>query len=102
MQTALLKLRERALREKTKAELAWLEQQKQHIRDKGADDVYPQIKKRKRGLILRLQQEQAEIKRLKEASRAASKERQFLLLQSQEIARLRHSTQQVGPVYQYT
>ena len=57
-QSALLKLREKALKEKTKAELAWLEQQKQHTRDKGADDVYPQLKKRKRGLLLRLQQEQ--------------------------------------------
>ena len=38
---------------------------------------------------------QAEIKRLQEASKAASKERQFLLKQSQEIARLRQSTQQV-------
>ena len=95
-QGALLKLRDRALKEKVKAELAWLEQQKQRIRDKGADDAYPMLNKRRRGLLLRLQQEQAEIKRLQEANRAASKERQFMLKQSQEIARLRQSTHQVN------
>ena len=53
-----MKLRERALKEKTHAELAWLEQQKKRFRDKGADDQFPMLNKRKRGLLLRLQQEQ--------------------------------------------
>ena len=57
-QAALLQLREKALKEKTKAELAWLEQQKRHLRDKGADDSYPAIRKKKRGVLMRLQQEQ--------------------------------------------
>ena len=56
-QRSLLKLRERALKEKTRAELAWLEQQKQRHRDKGADEIYPQIKKRERALVMKLQQE---------------------------------------------
>ncbi|XP_064650175.1 centrosome-associated protein 350-like isoform X3 [Lineus longissimus] len=94
-QAALLKLREKALKEKTKAELDWLEQQKKHHREKGADDIYPQIKKKQRGLMLKLQQEQAEIKRLREASRVASKERQLMLYQQQEIQRLRQSAAQV-------
>ena len=47
--------------EKTKAELAWLEQQKQRIRNKGADDNYPQIVKRQRGLKMKLQEQQVEI-----------------------------------------
>ena len=58
LQENLLKLRERALKEKTHAELAWLEQQKKRFRDKGADDQFPMLNKRKRGLLLRLQQEQ--------------------------------------------
>ena len=58
LQSSLLKLRERALMEKTKTELAWLEQQKLWMRNKGADDAYPQIKKRKRALVLKLQHEQ--------------------------------------------
>ena len=57
-QASLLKLREKALTEKTKAELSWLEQQKQRIRNKGADDTYPQIIKRQRGLKMRLQEQQ--------------------------------------------
>lgn len=44
--------------EKTKAELSWLEQQKQRIRNKGKDDNYPQINKRQRGLKMRLQEQQ--------------------------------------------
>ncbi|XP_067894047.1 centrosome-associated protein 350 isoform X2 [Heterodontus francisci] len=91
-QVSLLKLRERALKEKTKAELAWLEHQKKHLRDKGEDDKMPPIRKRQRGLLLRLQQEQAEIKRLQEANRAAHKERQLILKQQQEIRRMRQTT----------
>ncbi|XP_052092556.1 centrosome-associated protein 350-like isoform X2 [Mytilus californianus] len=93
-QTSLLQLREKALVEKTKAELEWLEQQKQRIRNKGADDSYPQIIKRQRGLKMKLQEQQAEIKRMREANKAASRERQLLLQQREEISRLRQSTKQ--------
>ncbi|KAG2463763.1 CE350 protein, partial [Polypterus senegalus] len=91
-QSSLLRLREKALKEKTKAELAWLELQKKRLRDKGEDDKMPPIRKRKRGLLLRLQQEQAEIKRLKEANKAARKERQLILKQQEEIKRMRQTT----------
>ncbi|KAJ8300301.1 hypothetical protein KUTeg_021820 [Tegillarca granosa] len=57
-QASLLRLREKALVEKTKAELAWLELQKGRIRNKGADDTYPQIVKRQRGLKMKLQEQQ--------------------------------------------
>lgn len=92
-QSSLLKLREKALMEKTKAELSWLEQQKQRIRNKGKDDNYPQINKRQRGLKMRLQEQQAEIKRLQEQNEAASRERQLILQQHEEISRLRNQTQ---------
>ncbi|XP_036435510.1 LOW QUALITY PROTEIN: centrosome-associated protein 350 [Colossoma macropomum] len=91
-QSSLLRLRHRALKEKTKAELAWLEHQKRRLRDKGEDDKMPPIRKRQRGLLLKLQQEQAEIRRLQEANRAARKERQLLLKQQEEIERIHHST----------
>ncbi|XP_038651089.1 centrosome-associated protein 350 isoform X3 [Scyliorhinus canicula] len=94
-QVSLLKLRERALKEKTKAELAWLEHQKKRLRDKGEDDKMPPIRKRQRGLLLRLQQEQAEIKRLQEANRAARKERQLILKQQEEIQRMRQTTMKI-------
>ena len=59
----MLGLRERALKEKTQAELAWLEQKKNMSGEKGSkgkDDQYPsmaQIKKKKRGLVMKWQQE---------------------------------------------
>nr|XP_045017374.1 centrosome-associated protein 350 isoform X3 [Jaculus jaculus] len=91
-QSSLLRLREKALKEKTKAELAWLEHQKKHLRDKGEDDKMPPLRKRQRGLLLRLQQEKAEIKRLQEANKAARKERQLILKQQEEIERIRQTT----------
>uniref|UniRef100_A0A8V5H9Y2 Uncharacterized protein n=1 Tax=Melopsittacus undulatus TaxID=13146 RepID=A0A8V5H9Y2_MELUD len=91
-QSSLLRLREKALKEKTKAEFAWLEHQKKHLRDKGEDDKMPPIRKRQRGLLLRLQQEKAEIKRLQEANKAARKERQLILKQQAEIERIRQTT----------
>uniref|UniRef100_A0A3P9KU28 Centrosomal protein 350 n=1 Tax=Oryzias latipes TaxID=8090 RepID=A0A3P9KU28_ORYLA len=91
-QSSLLHLRQKALKEKTKTELAWLELQKKRLRDKGEDDKMPPIRKKQRGLLMKLQQEQAEIKRLQEANRAARKERQLLLKQQQEIERMRNTT----------
>ncbi|XP_061490227.1 centrosome-associated protein 350 isoform X2 [Rhineura floridana] len=91
-QLSLLRLREKALKEKTKAELAWLEHQKKRLRDKGEDDKMPPIRKKQRGLLLKLQQEKAEIKRLQEANKAARKERQLILKQQEEIERIRQTT----------
>ncbi|XP_063154531.1 centrosome-associated protein 350 isoform X2 [Candoia aspera] len=91
-QSSLLRLREKALKEKVKAELAWLEHQKRHLRDKGEDDKMPPIRKKQRGLLLKLQQEKAEIKRLQEANKAARKERQLILKQQEEIERIRQTT----------
>uniref|UniRef100_A0A671YSY9 Centrosomal protein 350 n=1 Tax=Sparus aurata TaxID=8175 RepID=A0A671YSY9_SPAAU len=91
-QGSLLRLRQKALKDKTKTELAWLEHQKKRLRDKGEDDKMPPIRKKQRGLLMKLQQEQAEIKRLQEANKAARKERQLLLKQQEEIERMRNST----------
>ncbi|XP_078141690.1 centrosome-associated protein 350 isoform X1 [Centroberyx gerrardi] len=91
-QSSLLRLRQKALKEKTKTELAWLEHHKRRLRDKGEDDKMPPIRKKQRGLLMKLQQEQAEIKRLQEANKAARKERQLLLKQQEEIERMRSST----------
>ncbi|XP_062280970.1 centrosome-associated protein 350 [Scomber scombrus] len=91
-QSSLLRLRQKALKEKTRTELAWLEHQKKRLRDKGEDDKMPPLRKKQRGLLMKLQQEQAEIKRLQEANKAARKERQLLLKQQEEIERMRNST----------
>ena len=57
LQELELKQREHAVGEKLRLELAWYEQQKRKLRDKGSDDNYPQFKKT-RGLITRLKREQ--------------------------------------------
>ena len=63
-QRALLKLREKALIEKAKADMAWLEMQKSTLRNKGADDLMPPLNKKQRGLWLKLQSEQVRNKNL--------------------------------------
>lgn len=60
-QSSLLRLRQKALKEKTKTELAWLEHQKKRLRDKGEDDKMPPIRKKQRGLLMKLQQEQVHV-----------------------------------------
>lgn len=60
-QSSLLRLRQKALKEKTKTELAWLEHQKKRLRDKGEDDKMPPIRKKQRGLLIKLQQEQVHV-----------------------------------------
>ncbi|XP_070602370.1 centrosome-associated protein 350 isoform X1 [Erythrolamprus reginae] len=91
-QCSLLRLREKALKEKTKAELAWLEHKKRRLRDKGEDDKMPPIRKKQRGLLLKFRQDKAEIKRLQAANKAARKERHLILKQQEEIERIRQTT----------
>ncbi|XP_054645576.1 centrosome-associated protein 350 isoform X2 [Dunckerocampus dactyliophorus] len=91
-QNALLHLRQKAVKEKIRTELAWLEHQKKQLRNKGEDDKLPPIRKKQKSLLLRLQEEQAEIKRLQEANKAARKEKQLLLKQQEEIEQMRSST----------
>lgn len=65
------------------------------LRQKGADDQMPPIRKKQRGLLLRLQLEQAEIKRLKGVQKAAEQERQMLLQQQEDIYKLHRTTKQI-------
>ncbi|CAB3984042.1 centrosome-associated 350 isoform X1 [Paramuricea clavata] len=91
-QAAILRLREKSLKEKTKAELQWVERMKKQSRDKGSDDVMPSIKKRERGIRMKLKAEKEEIKCLRAANRAASFQRRFMIYQQQEIQRLNKAT----------
>lgn len=60
-QAALLSLREKALREKAKAELAWLDQLKQQPRDKRADDMFPNLEKKEKTIRKNLQVQQVRL-----------------------------------------
>jgi centrosomal protein CEP350 len=91
-QAALLRLREKAMREKTKAELAWLKHKEQRLQDKGEDDKMPPIRKRRQEILNKLHTERAEIKRLKAANKVASHERRMLLIQQKEITKMHKTT----------
>ncbi|NXE04465.1 CE350 protein, partial [Lophotis ruficrista] len=94
-QAALLKLRKKALREKARAELAWLGHQKrclENLQDhKGASALT--VKQHK--ILTGLKKEQAEIQHLQNIYRAAHQERKLLLKQQREILMMRHSTAQL-------
>jgi hypothetical protein len=64
-QRLLLKLREKAQVEKTLAELELLQMQKRILRAQGERDKAASIKKKQRGLLLKLQEERARIETLR-------------------------------------
>ncbi|XP_071947296.1 centrosome-associated protein 350-like isoform X2 [Antedon mediterranea] len=93
-QLDLLRLREKAIKEKTRAEMAWLEhQRKKHVENQNEEGVTA-VKKKQRSLSARLQTELMEIKRLQKAQELAQKDRQLLIYQQQEILRIRQSTKE--------
>jgi hypothetical protein len=72
-QAHLLKLREKALIEKTNAGLAWLEQMKKKAQDKGEDEKMPLILRKEKGIIQKLKQEQESINKMREATESRLK-----------------------------
>ena len=57
-QATLLRLREDALQEKTKAHLEWLKIKKKALQRKGDDDKMPPLARMERGLLKKYKQEQ--------------------------------------------
>jgi hypothetical protein len=84
-QAHLLKLREKALIDKTNAELAWLEQMKKKAQDKGEDEKMPSILKKEKGIIQKLKEEQDNINKMKEVQRKATENRLKILSQHSEV-----------------
>ncbi len=58
---ALLQLREKALHEKTQAQLKWLKMKQKDLRSKGADDLMPPLKKKEKGVLRGFQKEQVSV-----------------------------------------
>ncbi|GLV42783.1 hypothetical protein CBL_03523 [Carabus blaptoides fortunei] len=81
----VLKLRDKALFDRTKGELAWLEIQKKQLRENGQLSDVTMIKKKQRGLIIKLEQERHEMQRLKQAHKQAAKERKNALREQKNI-----------------
>lgn len=57
-QATLLRLREDALQEKTKAQLEWLKIKKAALQKKGDDDKMPPLARKERGLLKEFKQQQ--------------------------------------------
>ena len=57
-QAALLALREKAIIDKTKAEMTFLEVKRKALKEKGRDEKMPPIAKKQRALVKKLQAEQ--------------------------------------------
>lgn len=62
--TSLLKMREKALIDRFKGQIAWLELRKQKHREHGMTAEISAIKKKQRALLIRLQQDRHEIHRI--------------------------------------
>ncbi|NWT25411.1 CE350 protein, partial [Cardinalis cardinalis] len=94
-QAVLLQLRRKALRERARAELAWLGHRRrvlENLQDgKGASAMAAKQHK----VLMELKWEQAEIQHLKNIHRAAHQERKLLLKQQREILKMQHSTAQL-------
>ncbi|XP_058448270.1 centrosome-associated protein 350-like isoform X2 [Malaya genurostris] len=59
------RLKEKALLDRTKGQLAWLELQKQRFRDRGMMDQISVVKKKQRAILVRLERDRAELNRFK-------------------------------------
>ncbi|XP_072286667.1 coiled-coil domain-containing protein 187 [Pyxicephalus adspersus] len=90
--TALLRLRDDALKEKTKAELARLKHQRMYWEMKKEQDKVEEILRQEKNIYKKLKQEQAEIQHLHNIYKAAHQERKLLLKQQIEIMKIQQST----------
>lgn len=88
-QAQLLKLRERALIEKTNAGLDLIEQMKRKAVDKSQDDRMPPalLAEKEKGIMSKLRREQADIDRMRLAQRKETANRLGLLAQHAEVVR---------------
>lgn len=71
--------------------MEWLKLKQQKMRGKGEDEKMPTLETRQRGLLRKLEVEQAEIRRLQKVQREASRERRLMLQQHREISHLQKS-----------
>ncbi|KAL9707013.1 hypothetical protein quinque_010531 [Culex quinquefasciatus] len=62
------RLKEKALLDRTKGQLAWLELQKQRYRERGMLEQISTTKKKQRAILVRLERERAELNRFKKAA----------------------------------
>ncbi|NWR48975.1 CE350 protein, partial [Regulus satrapa] len=94
-QAGLLRLRRKALRERARAELAWLDHHKRVLENLQDSTGASAMAEKQHKILMELKQEQAEIQHLQNIHKAAHQERKFLLKQQREILMKQHSTAQL-------
>ncbi|NXL22824.1 CE350 protein, partial [Setophaga kirtlandii] len=94
-QAALLQLRRKALRERARAELAWLGHRRRVLENLQDSTGASAMVAKQHEVLMELKWEQAEIQYLKNIHRAAHQERKLLLKQQKEILMMQHSTAQL-------
>ncbi|NXY14104.1 CE350 protein, partial [Atrichornis clamosus] len=94
-QAVLLQLRKKALRERARAELAWLGHRRRVLENLQDGNGASAVAEKQHKILTNLKQEQAEIQYLQKIYRAAHQERKLLLKQQREILMMQHSTAQL-------
>ena len=94
-QAAMLRLREKALHEKAKTELAWISQQKHNLRKKGLDDAYPRILKQEK-MIKKRQKEQEVGIQFVVSCGGEILSFGFIILKQEKMIKKRQKEQEVG------
>ncbi|XP_036382017.1 centrosome-associated protein 350 [Megalops cyprinoides] len=92
--SALCRLREEALWEKTQAELAWLEHRRRCL-GKGEEGALADITRKQEEVVNRMRQEQAEIRHWRNLYRCGRQQRRVLLRQQKEVLDIRRSAARV-------
>ncbi|KAK9499709.1 hypothetical protein O3M35_002704 [Rhynocoris fuscipes] len=85
---AVIKMQEKALIDRAKAEIAYLEMQKRELKEQGRDEEVRNIKKKQRGVVVRVDEGIREIQRIRKAEKNASRERKLLIQQQQQLLKL--------------
>ncbi|NXR64460.1 CE350 protein, partial [Rhadina sibilatrix] len=94
-QAGLLQLRRKALRERARAQLAWLGHRQRVLENLQESTGASAMAAKRHKILMELKQEQAEIQHLQNIHRAAHQERKLLLKQQREILMMQHSTAQL-------
>ncbi|NWW63012.1 CE350 protein, partial [Ifrita kowaldi] len=94
-QTVLLQLRRKALRERARAELAWLGHRRRVLKNLQDSTGASAVAAKQHKILTELEREQAEIQHLQNIHRAAHRERKLLLEQQREILMMQRSTAQL-------
>ncbi|XP_060054981.1 coiled-coil domain-containing protein 187 [Erinaceus europaeus] len=94
-QAALLRLREKALEEKTRTELAFLEHQRGFLSSMGNSAVLATLAERRQQALSKQEQEQREIHYLQSISQLEHRERMLLLQHQQDMALVQRAVTQL-------